>query len=69
MSLQFSHIKFYIGPWCNGNTEDFGPSVMGSNPVGPTYWALVEWFKTSDFDSDMGINVSSQVRILHTQQN
>ena len=27
---------------------------MGSSPVGPTYWALVEWFKTSDFDSDMG---------------
>ena len=26
----------HIGPWCNGNTEDFGPSVMGSNPVGQT---------------------------------
>ena len=27
---------FYIGLWCNGNTQDFGPWIMGSNPVSPT---------------------------------
>ena len=27
---------------------------MQENIAGFTYWALVEWFKTSDFDSDMG---------------
>ena len=25
-----------IGPWCNGNTSDFGSEIPGSNPGGPT---------------------------------
>ena len=25
-----------IGTWCNGSTEDFGSSSIGSNPVVPT---------------------------------
>ena len=24
------------GLWCNGNTQDFGPCVLGSNPGRPT---------------------------------
>ena len=24
------------GPWCNGNTPDFGSVILGSNPGGPT---------------------------------
>ena len=31
-------------------------------------WELVEWFKTSDFGSDMDKISSSKVRILHSQQ-
>lgn len=25
-----------IGPWCNGNTTDFGSVILGSSPSGPT---------------------------------
>lgn len=31
-----------IGLWCNGNTQDFGPCIMGSNPVSPTNTWLCE---------------------------
>lgn len=33
------------GLWCNGNTEDFGPSVMGSSPVSPTNIFLIKILK------------------------
>ena len=34
----------FIGLWCNGNTQDFGPCIMGSNPVSPTFlsWIINE---------------------------
>ena len=38
--------SFNIGLWCNGNTGDFGPSVMGSSPVSPTIKlsSLTYWY-------------------------
>lgn len=29
-------MSLYAGLWCNGNTQDFGPWIMGSTPVSPT---------------------------------
>lgn len=35
-----------IGLWCNGNTQDFGPCIMGSNPVSPTnIWLCQKSFR------------------------
>ena len=42
----------HIGLWCNGNTQDFGPCVLGSSPGSPTklssltYWynKIKNWF-------------------------
>ena len=30
-----------IGLWCNGNTTDSGPVILGSNPGSPTKTTLI----------------------------
>ncbi len=35
-AAQFSNCKFNIGIWCNGNTTDSGPVILGSSPSIPT---------------------------------
>ena len=32
----FCTVKRVIGLWCNGNTTDSGPVILGSNPGSPT---------------------------------
>ena len=32
----FCTVKTNIGLWCNGNTTDSGPVILGSNPGSPT---------------------------------
>ena len=46
------NVHLYIGVWCNGNTEDFGSLVQGSNPCTPTKQLLdlvdlVKWIEMS----------------------
>ena len=36
LSLKYFNKYLMIGPWCNGNTSDFGSEIPGSNPGGPT---------------------------------
>ena len=38
----FCTVKTNIGLWCNGNTTDSGPVILGSNPGSPT--KAVEFF-------------------------
>ena len=35
-AAQFSNCNFNIGIWCNGNTTDSGPVILGSSPSIPT---------------------------------
>ena len=35
-AAQFSNCTFNIGIWCNGNTTDSGPVILGSSPSIPT---------------------------------
>ena len=35
-AAQFSYCNFKIGIWCNGNTTDSGPVILGSSPSIPT---------------------------------
>ena len=30
------YLQSSIGLWCNGNTPDSGPDILGSNPSSPT---------------------------------
>jgi hypothetical protein len=40
LAVYLSYLNFVPlrknGPWCNGNTPDFGSVILGSNPGGPT---------------------------------
>lgn len=36
MPCNFAPAFKAIGPWCNGNTADFGSVIQGSSPCGPT---------------------------------
>ena len=35
----FFHVFESIGIWCNGNTTDSGPVILGSSPSIPTQYA------------------------------
>ena len=35
-NIEHEAMSLYAGLWCNGNTQDFGPWIMGSTPVSPT---------------------------------
>ena len=37
----FCIVKTNIGLWCNGNTTDSGPVILGSNPGSPTKSGLL----------------------------
>ena len=37
----FCIVKKIIGLWCNGNTTDSGPVILGSNPGSPTKATLI----------------------------
>ena len=39
------HRIYNIGLWCNGNTQDFGPWIMGSTPVSPTIMLVKKFLK------------------------
>ena len=44
------HSQTTIGLWCNGNTTDSGPVILGSNPGSPTESADERYEEMRSFD-------------------
>ena len=44
-NIEHEAMSLYAGLWCNGNTQDFGPWIMGSTPVSPTIMLVKKFLK------------------------
>ncbi len=49
-AAQFSNCTFNIGIWCNGNTTDSGPVILGSSPSIPTIIKVFSSHRKHFFD-------------------
>ena len=49
-AAQFSNCNFNIGIWCNGNTTDSGPVILGSSPSIPTFIKVFSFRRKHFFD-------------------
>ncbi len=49
-AAQFSNCNFNIGIWCNGNTTDSGPVILGSSPSIPTIIKVFSSHRKHFFD-------------------
>lgn len=49
-AAQFNNCNFNIGIWCNGNTTDSGPVILGSSPSIPTIIKVSSSYRKHFFD-------------------
>ena len=49
-AAQFNNCNFNIGIWCNGNTTDSGPVILGSSPSIPTIIKVFSSHRKHFFD-------------------
>ena len=57
-NIEHEAMSLYAGLWCNGNTQDFGPWIMGSTPVSPT--------NNNDYVKQIGCATRSLLKTLES---